>query len=366
MLAALLALALTADAPKIAKPLSLHAVTATGVLFDFETDRPSELAPDVFRVGVSGGGGWSGGEPRAHKRLEKTLEPNAQYVWRMPVGERELRGSFYAAPRPGSLTPFTFAVVGDARDHARWAELSRAILDKHPRFILDTGDNIQGGDSRDAWRDFYVAGAALFANTPYFATIGNHDEGSLYAEYNPAPSTGIGPSTYAFQYGNAGFIAVDSNEPEDAKQLAFVSRALKAMSGGPLFVFHHHPLYSCGGHGSSERMQRAFQPLFEQAHVTYDFGGHDHDLIDWKPIRGVHYAVSGGGGTVTYPLGRCGDAAFAKQSFGFVLVSVDGAKVRATFYDEHGIGLYRAPVIAAAGPSIPRVDLDALAHPPAK
>ncbi|MBS2030559.1 MAG: metallophosphoesterase [Deltaproteobacteria bacterium] len=262
-------------------------------------------------------------------------------------------------PVEGAKTPFTFAVVGDARDHAKWAELARSIAEKQPRFVIDTGDNVESDKPAD-WRDYYVAGQSLFANVPVFAARGNHDSGGTYAEYNPAPSTGIGPSTYAFTYGNAGFLALDSNDATNPKQLDFAAKALNAMSGGPLFVFQHHPLYSCGTHGNSEKMQTAFQSLFEKAHVTVDFAGHDHDLIEWKPVNGVRYVVSGGGGTVTYPLFHCDGQPFAKQSFGFVLVTVEGPKVSMKFFDEHGIELHATPPFDALGPSVPAVDLTKL------
>jgi hypothetical protein len=183
--------------------------------------------------------------------------------------------------------------------------------------------------------------------------------GPLYATYDPAPTPALGPSTYAFTYGSAGFIAFDSNRADDAAQREFVARALRALSGGPLFVFQHHPLYSCGTHGSSPVLQKQYGALFEQAHVTFDFAGHDHDLLLWKPLGGVHYAVSGGGGAPPYAISGC-EGPFARQGFGFLLVNVQGARVNAAFFDEHGVQLYVADPIDAVGPSVPVVDLEAL------
>ena len=364
MFAPLLAIALTAEPPKIVKPVSLHAVTANSIVVDAEFDRPcvpevtirQDLPNSDFAIQS-----FAGPSARTHWTWTVKVPWNTGTKFKILADEASAAGSVPPLPVAGAKTPFTFVVVGDARDHAKWAELARAIAEKNPRFVLDTGDNVER-DKPDDWRDYYVAGQSLFANVPFFAVRGNHDQGTTFAEYNPAPPTGIGPSTYAFTYGNAGFLAIDSNDFANPKQLEFASKALLEMSGGPLFVFQHHPLYSCGIHGDSQKMQMAFQALFEKAHVTVDFAGHDHDLIEWKPINGVHYVVSGGGGTVTYPVVHCGDQPFAKQSFGFVLVTVDGAKVSMKFFDEHGIELHTSAPMQASGPSVPAIDLTKLAH----
>jgi len=358
-----LAALLLAAAPKWVTPVSLRALTPNSVELDFETDAAVSAHVELATAKGPAGGLTDAQHKARHSLPLEGLQPDTAYTWKLDAGGAQAEGSFRTAPAPGTATPFTFAVVGDSRDHLTWAELAHAILEKHPRFVITTGDSIVGGDSAEQWRDYFVAARELFANTPIYAVQGNHDLGENYARFNPPPSTGIGPSTYAFTYGNAGFVALDSNTPDDSAQRAFVTHALGALSGGPLFVFHHAPLYSCGIHGSDPQLQAAFQPLFEKARVTLDFGGHDHDLIMWEPIHGVRYAVSGGGGTVTYPLHGC-RGPFAKKGYGFMLVHVAGAKVSAGFFDAHGLQLYATGTFDAAGPRVPQVDLGRLAHPP--
>jgi hypothetical protein len=98
-------------------------------------------------------------------------------------------------------------------------------------------------------------------------------------------------------------------------------------------------------------VQEAWAPLFSQAHVTIDFAGHDHDLIDWGVVEGVHYTVSGGGGTILYPLVGC-HSPFALSSYGFVLVEVAQGQVTERFYDSLGAPLFTDGPFPAVGPSL--------------
>jgi hypothetical protein len=356
MLAFLWALVSTAAGPaRVVKPVSLHAISATSVGIDWETDQP--VAVSVALTGPKAPAEGTGKPATHHLVAVQGLQPGTQYRYECRAGVDVMaRGAFWTAPARDDKAPFTFAVVGDARNHAQWARTAAAILEKGPRFLVDTGDSVNRGDGAD-WRDYYTAAQTLFAQMPVFATRGNHDGPDGYAEYNPWPPGGLGPSAYAFTYGNAAFVTLDSNFPDDARQRTYVERALGALTGGPLFVFQHHPLFSCGRHGSSPELQEAYKPLFERYRVTADFAGHDHDLIEWLPLGGVRYVVSGGGGTSAYSLSGCEGLPFAKEGYGFVIVKVEGAAVSMTFFDERGIEVHQSAPLRAAGAIVPNADL---------
>ena len=340
----LLLLTVLGELQMVKKPPSLHAVTDTSVVLDTQIQRQGELP---FRFDAADGGGGSGKDLGAPQRLDG-LTPDTAYTFSIGTSKDAIRGSFTTAPKPGSTRPFTFAVVGDSRDHGKRAELAHTIALSKPRFVLTTGDYVEDPKSEADWNDYYRAGFELFATVPVFAVMGNHDVGPLYDRYNSAPKSSSGSTDfYSFTYGNAAFVAVDSNHL-DAKQRAWLATELPRLSGGPLFVFQHHPLYSCGQHGSSGQLQEALQPLLEQAHVTAHFSGHDHDLIAWKPVRGVRYFISGGGGTHLYGLRHCEETTFSREGFGFMLVTVAGAQITARFLDEHGVELSKSAFAAAS------------------
>jgi hypothetical protein len=334
-----LAALLTAAPAAFSKPVSLHRVTPRSVMLDCELGAPDDLS--VTLTGPGGSVVTAASKRSTHHRLTVGgLRPGSSYDYACRAGAAVARGTFWTAPPEGAAAPFTFAVLGDTRDHGQWASVAAAVAREKPRFVLDTGDS-SSTDDEASWRDFFEAGRALFGGAPLFATRGNHDRVDLFARFKPSPD-GPGPSLYAFTYGNARFVAFDSNAPDDAAQKAFVAQALSTRGPGPLFVFQHHPLFSCGGHGSSTGLQKAFRGIFETAHVAVDFAGHDHDLIEWQPVAGVRYVVSGGGGSLTYPLSGCEGQPFARQSFGFTLVDVDGSDVTMRFLDGQGIEIHRS------------------------
>lgn len=345
---------------KFTKAVSLHAVTRSSIVVFFMTD---VAVAATVNYGVSSTGEQSVTEPSPVTRHVVTLSgmtANTPYQYAVNAGGSTASGTFTTAiDGTAGTQPFTFAVAGDARGHSAWATVAKSIAAKKPRFLIQTGDNNDASGSATNWEDYYNVAKDFFANVPVFAAQGNHDTGSNFTTYNVAPQSSSGSSIYyAFVYGNAGFVAVNTNAL-DSTQTSWVKNALTAMSGGPMFAFHHHPLYSCGSHGSDSGLQSTFKASFEAAKLTTDFTGHDHDLIYWSALNNVHYVVSGGGGTGLYALSGC-QGPFAKSSYGFMLVTVNGATITQTFYDQNGVQLFADAPFQAAGPSVPLSSLGSL------
>jgi|GEM_PF-3588548 len=341
----------TGAVPKVevTKVVSLHAVTRSSIVVFFLTDVPVQASVD-FGIANPGEQTVSDQEPTTRHVITLTgLTANTRYVYAMRAGTASATGSFMTAiDYEKDPKPFTFAVVGDARAHDVWKKVAASVLAKAPRFIVQTGDNNDSWGSAENWENYYSSGKELFANVPVFAAQGNHDTGSNYSIYNLAPqSSSSSDLYYAFVYGNAGFVAINTNGSSNT-QSKWVNGALHRLTGGPLFAFHHHPLYSCGSHGSSTSMQEAFQGLFEKVRLTTDYAGHDHALIVWKPVNGVRYVVSGGGGAGLYPLSGC-EGPYAQSKYGFMMVSINGKSVSETLYDQDGAQLYASGTFQAAG-----------------
>lgn len=342
------------------KAVSLHSVTRTGIVLFFMTDVAVKA---TVGYGTTNTTQFSVTEPNAvtrHVIQLSGLTQDTSYQYKVTAGTATATGAFTTAlDYASNPKPFTFAVVGDARGHAQWAQVANAIKAKGPRFAIQTGDNNNSSGSASNWEEYYNVAKDFFANVPVFAAQGNHDTGSNYSVYNIAPQSSSGSDLYyAFVYGNAGFVAINTNSL-GTSQLSWIDTALSKLKGGPLFAFHHHPLYSCGSHGSSSSMQTTFKTRFENNNLTTDFTGHDHDLIYWSTVNNVRYVVSGGGGTSLYGLSGC-QGPFSKSGYGFMLVTVDGANVTQKFYDQNGAQLYADPTFQAAGASVPLSTLGSL------
>jgi hypothetical protein len=341
-------------AANLTKVVSLHAVTRSSIVLFFTTDVAVRASVD-HGVGSTGERITTEAAPTTRHLVKLTgLAPDTTYQYTVRAGTATQSGSFSTAiDYAATPKPFRFAVVGDARGHAEWARVAKAIRAKNPKFFVQTGDTSSTGGTSE-WVSYYAAGKDLFANVPVYAAQGNHDVGSNYSVYNVAPQSSSGSDLYyAFVWGNAAFVAIDTNSSTSpgGAQSSWVTGALQTLSGGPLFAFHHHPLYSCGSHGSSSTLQANFKATFERAKLTTDYTGHDHNMVVWTPINGVRYVVAGGGGAPLYAVNAC-PGPFARSAYGFMMVDVDGATVTETIYDADGNQLWTSGPFQAAGPSV--------------
>jgi hypothetical protein len=215
------------------------------------------------------------------------------------------------------------------------------------RFVLQSGDAVLRGADAAMWNVSFnpvIERLTRSANLPFFFTVGNHDisggEGGraqalrntltaisklIPAEGSPRRLTDY--PTYAFGYGNSFFIALDSNIPDDAVQIAWVRDQLERLNRARyrhVIVFFHHPAFSSGPHsrtsgpGGDQKLadrpesqtiaiRNVWLPLFRKHHVDLTITGHDHLFDHWVEHyvdRGVTYrmdhVVTGGGGAPTY------------------------------------------------------------------
>jgi hypothetical protein len=141
------------------------------------------------------------------------------------------------------------------------------------------------------------------------------------------------PATYAFRYGNVGFISLDSNDvsyeiPANfgysaGSQLrwleAILARYRRDRSGVDFIVvyFHHCAFSTSNAHGSEGGVRELWVPLFDRYAVDLVINGHNHSYERTLPLRagrpvaggagevdstaGTTYVTAGGGGAVRTP-----------------------------------------------------------------
>jgi hypothetical protein len=234
---------------------------------------------------------------------------------------------------------------------ARAGELARTPFPL--KFVLQSGDAVLRGINGAMWNVSFspiIERLTRDANIPYFFSVGNHDvtgmpagdpqralglHNTLTAMSKLIPPEGSprrlsGYPTYAFGYGNAFFIAFDSNIASDAIQLAWVTNQLEHLDRARyrhVIAFFHHPPFSSGPHSGAsgtpmpgtgqkapDRLEPAtvairtmYVPLFRKHHVALLVGGHDHlydHFVEHYVDNGVTYRmdslVTGGGGAPIY------------------------------------------------------------------
>jgi hypothetical protein len=200
---------------------------------------------------------------------------------------------------PGKTRSVRFAVLGDTgtgdENQARVAETLWNYYAQGNRFkfILLLGDNLYAGSesARDYERQFTAPYKRfLDARIQFRATLGNHD---LPAQDAFKPFGMGGRPYYSFKEGNARFVSLNSNEPADADQLAWLDGQFAGWDGWRI-CFFHHPLYSSGVHADeSEQIRQVLEEPLVRNRIDAVFSGHEHFYERSKPQKGILYFVDG-------------------------------------------------------------------------
>jgi len=275
---------------------------------------------------------------RRHAVALTGLDPGSTYHYRVEgAGGSSATGHFRTAP-VGDDSHFGFAVVGDSGSGGKGQLAVAALLERlRPDLILHTGDVVYpAGEERHYDRRFFAPYRNLIKTVPIFPVLGNHDvrkrNGAAFLEnfHPPLGSPGSTKRYYSFDWGNAHFVALDSelyygdtgSDPEE--QRTFLERDLAATRERWRVVFLHRSPYGSSRHGGDGRVREDLEPLFEGHGVDLVFAGHDHVFERTVPIKGVTYVVSGGGGRRLYPAGRSTRTASSVSAHHAVLVRVEG------------------------------------------
>jgi hypothetical protein len=253
------------------------------------------------------------------------------------------------------MSRFSFVVYGDTRGRSDGVAIQAEhtlVVDSmvtrirklaptpYPvRFVLQSGDAVVDGSKPAQWNKSYVPviNRLTAEGVSYYLSPGNHDVTSAGSVDAPQRQPGLrnlldatsrllppegsprrlaGYATYAFGYGNAFVIAVDSTIAADAGQLQWVKAQLEGLDRRRyvhVFVFLHHPPFSSGPHGGEKveppaaQLRASYLPLFRAHHVCIVFSGHEHLYEHWvetyKDASGAHrldHVVTGGGGAPHY------------------------------------------------------------------
>ena len=267
------------------------------------------------------------------------------------------RNPLPAESASAGVTQFSFIVYGDTRgrrdgtaeQYEHWlivesalATIQRLAGGPTPvKFVLETGDAVVNGRDARQWNRSFVDlinRITTEGGIPYFLAPGNHDVTGAAALDSPLRGEGLrnylaavgnlippdgaprrldGYPTYAFGYGNAFFIALDSNIATDDKQFEWAKSQLEGLDRARyrhVIAFFHHPAFSSGSHGGARvelptaALRERYVPLFRRHRAAILFSGHEHLFEHWveryeDSQGGKHrldHITTGGGGAPLY------------------------------------------------------------------
>lgn len=278
--------------------------------------RYRRFAQTRVRDGAHGGSPPPGGGRPRELALLGALALSALLALRLAVGvRRRLRRA--SRPAPARISPpariraaatgsaLTLAVVGDfgrcrngGRECEREEAVARLVDSWNPDYVLTTGDNNYPKGEASTLAANLQPYRRYIEEGRFLPTLGNHDWACrgcprpYLAQFRP-PGNG---RYYSVQLGGLGLWVLDSDEREPdgidvgSAQARWLREGL-AGSGGLNLVFLHHPPYSSGRHGSSERLRWPFAEWGADG----VFSGHEHDY-ERVEAAGIPYFVNGSGG----------------------------------------------------------------------
>lgn len=288
------------------------------------------------------------------------LSPATEYAYQLTGedGRRIGAGTFRTAPAPGSAGPVRFFALGDSgvteggddddpeESSAGGASGGPPVPNQwkvavamqrlpRPDFVLHTGDLVYPkgapADFSDALFDPF---APLLATAPLYPTLGNHDlktgRGAPYLERFFLPEGPDGTSrSYAFEWGDALFVSFEaaSSSRGAAGPLDWLDRTLAASQRRWKVVFFHVPPFGPCGRMDCPPLKEHLVPILVRNRVDLVLNGHDHLYARYRPIDGVTYVITGGGGGKLYAAGPDERLAKAVSAFHFLEGTIEGPRL---------------------------------------
>ncbi|MEB3343175.1 metallophosphoesterase [Okeania sp.] len=208
--------------------------------------------------------------------------------------------------------------------------VARAMKHYHSKFpfgfVVLAGDNIYPNGEIEKINDvFEKPYEYLLENkVKFYACLGNHDvrtdNGEPQVKY---PNFNMAGRYYTFEYQPIQFFALDTNaKKEDWEvQLNWLEKELSNSKAPWKIVFAHHPIYSSGKYGSSQKLISTLTPLFKKHKVQLYINGHEHNYERTRPINGTTYLISGAGAKQR-PVGRSEWTEYSTENFSFAAFDV--------------------------------------------
>ncbi len=262
------------------------------------------------------------------------LKPGARYNY-IPVAG-EIEGEAHSFMTEPAVEPsFSFLLFGDSQsgkkdnpDYKPWQKTVSAAWAGNPdaRFIMNAGDLVETGQDIRHWNNWLDAAAGVIASVPEMPVEGNHETyyvsdspskpvylTALFPVFQNGPE-GLKGQVYSFDYGNAHFSVLDSQEDEEApkngsilgKQVLWLEKDLSSTTKSFKIVLFHKTPYFNKAKRNNELIKAAFCPVAEKYHADVVFNGHDHCLARTFPVRDGKFSSKPDEGTVYYICGRSG------------------------------------------------------------
>ena len=219
------------------------------------------------------------------------LKPGTKYAYR--VGDKTNWSEwFHFSTASDKPSPFSFIYFGDAQNDLRsmWSRVIREAHSDAPKskFILHAGDLVNTAQSDGEWGEWFGAGAWLNAMIPSVPVVGNHEmqkseTGGIkltnhwrtqFTLPEDGPE-GLSETCYTFEYQNARFVMLNSNERIE-QQVAWLDSVLSKNKQPWVICSFHHPIFSTAKDRDNAKLRSLWKPILDKYRVDLVLQGHDH------------------------------------------------------------------------------------------
>ncbi len=224
-----------------------------------------------------------------------TVNPNSTIYYQLFDSQNNtwtVQKTFQTSP-PINTDAFSFVAFGDSRGGIDvWQTISNLTNSKLPDFTVFNGDIVSDANITSQWDDWFDYGKTFLEKNLVLHALGNHDALSVPNYLNnfelpkSTPVTGT-ELYYAVPYGEAVFISLDSEIPNDVAQYNWLVSTLQANASKKWkIVFFHKPFYTIGPHiGEMDSYFNTWWKAFDDYGVDLILNGHDHMYERSKPIN---------------------------------------------------------------------------------
>ncbi|MEK6989895.1 S-layer homology domain-containing protein [Paenibacillus sp. FSL K6-1566] len=246
-----------------------------------------------------------------HKAEATGLKADTTYYFRVGDASRSVwseTGTFRTAPKQGA---FTFIDLADTQakeeDEAilsseTLAKALATVPDAH--FVVHNGDLVDKGVKEEQWNWLLGHSQESLLNTTLVPSAGNHeDENFAFIDhFNIDPPAGSKTETgayYSYDYSNAHFVVLNSNEdsdeydnfsPEQVEWLKKDVQEAKKNGADWIIVNIHKGPYTTSNHATDSDImgpngvRTKIAPIMAELDIDFVLQGHDHIYARTKPV----------------------------------------------------------------------------------
>lgn len=246
---------------------------------------------------------------------------------------------------------FTFKTMSDSQtDYNEWHDISSVTQPSD--FTLYGGDIVNVGGDEAKWDHWFDGGEEFLESNLFYSALGNHElwedpdaiffQNLLTLPVNPYNSE----LYYSFNYKNAVFICLNSNDAWSTDQYNWLLNTLEENKDVPWkIVWFHIPFYTSPTHtGEMDYFFDTWWKAFDDYGVDLIFNGHTHNYQRTVPINRYYSVDSPAESYGSLPMqGRCqivtggaGSWSYGEGTGWFIETTYDGLHyVKSEVFENH-------------------------------